>query len=288
MKLKTMLYRITASAVVSTLLTTSVSAANNEQAMIKQSSKALLLKPKVNSIKHKVNQPKVAQSPQGHFFIKDGNRFPLCHDFVTYMNKRVDRYLSIPRYFIEDEGAFSTVERTTLNELQAKKKYVRLSIEELMRNKYFGLETDDQFTDWFEQMKFIKQSSSKQLQVDLANIDINNDGHINKVYMDSTYGLVSPYNSNMNFVSLIHINYVVDAQDHLNSHFKEGVTSNGELFRYKGRTYGYDGTVMNKSAKIYEFTPAYIHTTRANLTSADIIGLQQTNICQLTFVPTAY
>jgi hypothetical protein len=149
-----------------------------------------------------------------------------------------------------------------------------------MRHKYFGAETDDKFTDWFEQMKKVKEYTTQNLQVDFTDIDINNNGKVEKVLITSFY--------NFKYLFWHNTNYVVDAQDNLNPRFKEGATSSAELFRYKGRIYGYGASMKGNTAEISEFTPAYIHTTRSNLTADDIIGLQTplSILCTLAFIPT--
>jgi hypothetical protein len=107
MKLKSPLYtHLSASALITVLLSVPSYADNNDQSEAKSeaksASKIISFSNNIDSSEVKASRP--ALNKKGHFFIKEGNKKRLCQDFVGYMNNRVDRYLAIPRYFIESEG----------------------------------------------------------------------------------------------------------------------------------------------------------------------------------------
>jgi len=245
MKLKTMLYRITASSIVSTLLTTSVSATNNEQTRVK-----------------------AHQSPMP-FVVTKGKSYALCNDVATYINEHRAFYDNNPReLFSIKTGKFnkpkmkpSTFER-----------YVKIRLQDISYNN-IHFSADDGIP-WKELINSIEEIMEKNLKVTEFTIDINNDGVRDKVMSYSFYD--EKYNE------WVFINQVLDDKGNLNLAFKKGRSTFGELFYYDGRSFRYDYDVNQNSIDIYENFPMYESSDRKRIPE-NMIGLRDyPNICAVS------
>ncbi|WP_157608715.1 hypothetical protein [Shewanella violacea] len=206
----------------------------------------------------------VETSPSSHFFIKKGIEREVCQDFLNHLNENVQLYLSRPRYFIS-EG--NVVFRAPPKVLASEEYYIRASIQSLLKDK-FGM---DGYEGWFKQMEGIKNNLNNEMQIYITNIDINNEGTLDRVlvasYRNPRYGYINN-------------NYVLNSEGDLAAHFQVGAVSHGELFLYKGKIYGYSD--MRTYVSIIEFTPAYHRNVTNKQTHKDIIGLQAgTSLCKL-------
>lgn len=210
------------------------------------------------------SQVEVKSSSSSRFFIKKGVEREVCKDFLNYLNENVQLYLSRSRYFmLEDNVVF----RTPKKESASEEYYIRASIQSLLKDK-FGM---DGYEGWFKQMEGVKSNLNHEMQIYITNVDINNEGTLDRV-------LVASYKHPRH--GYINNNYVLNSKGDLAAHFKVGAVSHGELFIYKGKTYGYSD--MRTYVSIIEFTPAYHRNVTKKQTKKDIIGLQAgTSLCKL-------
>lgn len=151
-----------------------------------------------------------------------GGRFEVCQELFKFYIKGNKKYLE-PRYLIDkNKGKFRMLERKN------QKKYLALKLP--MQSSSFKHRSFDKWKSHVNRLEEIH--SNDTLIVTAADVDMNNNGKVNKV--------ISTSRKSRRFNMWNNVNYVVDENNNLNRDFFSygtPTTSTGELFLFDGRTF---------------------------------------------------